>query len=106
SMHSGLQQEVLHLYRRRVSPRGIWPTYMSCRALRVVRTKPVHTRPKFLLIIRHAFRSPDVSPRDFGAVEFLLRKRRKQVEMWGDPNVRDCWVSEDMQEWERRWRRV
>lgn len=86
------------------------------RALRIVRTKPEHTRSKFLLLIRHAFRSPNVngtstavSPRDFGTIEFLLRKGKKQVDMWSDPSVRDCWVSEEMRDWERRdsqWRRV
>ncbi|KAF8583348.1 hypothetical protein K439DRAFT_1313989, partial [Ramaria rubella] len=87
--HSGLQREVLHLYRK---------------ALRTLRTKPPHTRPKFLLTIRHAFRSPVVSPRDFGTVEFLLRRGRRLVEMWGDASVRDCWVSGEMREWERGWR--
>lgn len=79
---------------------------MSHRALRVVRTKPIHTRPKFLLTIRHAFRATPswVSARDFETVEFLLRRGRRQVEMWEDVNVRDCWVSEEMREWERRWR--
>ena len=24
------------------------------------------------------------------------------VEVWGDPRVRDCWVSEEMREWGRR----
>ncbi|KAF8510081.1 hypothetical protein BU17DRAFT_55707 [Hysterangium stoloniferum] len=87
-MTSGLQSEIIHLYRK---------------ALRTIRTKPAHTRPRFLLTIRHAFRSPSVSARDFSAVEFLLRRGQRQLEVWSDKSVKDCWVSEEMREWERQW---
>ena len=43
-----------------------------------------------------------MSPRDVGTVEFMLRRGRRMVEVWGDPRVRDCWVSEEMREWGRR----
>ncbi|KIJ54818.1 hypothetical protein M422DRAFT_153396 [Sphaerobolus stellatus SS14] len=90
-MPSGLQYEVIHLYRR---------------ALRTIRTKPAAARPKFLLMIRHAFRSPNVSPTNFTAIEFLIRKGQRQIETWADPSVKDCWVSDDMRKWaqERGWK--
>lgn len=63
--------------------------------------KPPSTRPKFRLFVRHTFRSQAsaVSARDVAAIEHLLRKGRRQVEMYEDPNVRDCWVSEEMVRW-------
>lgn len=67
-------------------------------------TKPEVIRPKFLLYVRYNFRTQaeSVSSRDVAAIEHLIRKGRKQVEMYEDPKVRDCWVSEDMREWDRR----
>ncbi|TDL17870.1 hypothetical protein BD410DRAFT_753904 [Rickenella mellea] len=83
---SGLQKEVLSLYRR---------------ALRLVRTKPPPTRPKFLLFIRYSFHknARSISPRDVSAIEHLLRKGKRQIEQLEDPSVKDCWVGEE----ERRW---
>ncbi|KAI0071697.1 hypothetical protein K474DRAFT_1568039, partial [Panus rudis PR-1116 ss-1] len=86
--HSGLQKEVLSLYRR---------------ALRMVRTKPPTAQPKFRLFINYTFKtqSRTLSPRDVSAIEHLLRKGKRQVEMYEDEKVRDCWVSSEMREWER-----
>lgn len=63
--------------------------------------KPPPTRPKFLLFVRYTFRTnaSSVSPRDVSAIEHLLRKGKRQIEMYEDPQVRDCWVSEEMQGW-------
>ncbi|KAF7346325.1 Succinate dehydrogenase assembly factor 1, mitochondrial [Mycena sanguinolenta] len=57
---SGLQKEVLNLYRR---------------ALRIPRTKPEKTRTKWDLLIRYSFRknATSVSPRNISAIEHLLR---------------------------------
>ncbi|KAH7921917.1 hypothetical protein BV22DRAFT_1114167 [Leucogyrophana mollusca] len=84
---SGLQKDVLSLYRR---------------ALRMVRTKPVITQPKFLLFARYNFRTQasSVSPRDVAAIEHLLRRGRRQIEMYEDKAVKDCQVSQTMREWE------
>ena len=67
-------------------------------------TKPESTRPKFLLYVRYNFRTQaaSVSARDVAAIEHLIRKGRRQVEMYEDPKVRDCWVSEDMRQWDQR----
>ncbi|KAI8978664.1 hypothetical protein BD414DRAFT_374663, partial [Trametes punicea] len=83
---SGLQREVLALYRR---------------ALRTVNTKPPAAQPKFRLLARYSFRTQAaaVSPRDISAIEHLLRKGRQQLEIYEDPKVRDCWVSTEMVQW-------
>ncbi|KAG6831941.1 hypothetical protein H0H92_006542 [Tricholoma furcatifolium] len=91
SRRSGLQKEVLALYRR---------------ALRMVRTKPDNTRPKFLLFVRYTFHTnaSSVSSRNVSAVEHLLRKGTRQLEMYENPTVKDCWVSNEMLEWEKAWK--
>lgn len=73
------------------------------RALRMVRTKPPPSRPKFLLFVRHTFRTnaTKVSPRNVGAIEHLLRKGGRQLTMYEDEAVRDCWVSEEMIAWDK-----
>ncbi|EGN92144.1 hypothetical protein SERLA73DRAFT_117784 [Serpula lacrymans var. lacrymans S7.3] len=86
STKSGLQREVLSLYRR---------------ALRMVRTKPPATQPKFRLFVQHNFRilASSISPRDVEAIEHLLRRGRRQIEMYEDHAVKDCWVSQEMRDW-------
>ncbi|KAG1748634.1 hypothetical protein EDB19DRAFT_215284 [Suillus lakei] len=88
---SGLQKEVLGLYRR---------------ALRMVRTKPALTQPKFLLFVRYNFhtQSSSVSPRDIAAIEHLLRRGQRQLEMYEQPSVRDCQISQAMNDWEQSQR--
>ncbi|GLB38319.1 putative complex I LYR family protein [Lyophyllum shimeji] len=88
---SGLQREVLALYRR---------------ALTMVRSKPPETRPKFLLFVRYTFHTnaSKVPPRNVSAIEHLLRKGKRQIEMYEDAAVKDCWVSGDMLAWEKAWK--
>ncbi|KAF5722143.1 hypothetical protein FMUND_3163 [Fusarium mundagurra] len=63
---SGLQKEVLALYR-------------NC--LRESRKKPQATRSHFESFARHEFsRNLAIDKRDFAAIEFLLRKGRRQLE--------------------------
>ncbi|KAH8114539.1 hypothetical protein DFH11DRAFT_1595083 [Phellopilus nigrolimitatus] len=83
---SGLQKEVLSLYRR---------------ALRLIPTKPVHTQPKFSAFIRYTFHhnAHAVKPRDITAIEHLLRVGRRQVEQLENSAVKDCSVSNNMQDW-------
>ncbi|KAJ3830759.1 hypothetical protein F5880DRAFT_1706463 [Lentinula raphanica] len=85
---SGLQKDVLSLYRR---------------ALRIVKTKPPSTQAKFSLYIRYTFRTnaSSVSPRDVSTIEHLMRKGKRQLDMYEHPSVRDCWVSEEMRDWEK-----
>ncbi|KAJ3722073.1 hypothetical protein DFJ43DRAFT_678623 [Lentinula guzmanii] len=85
---SGLQKDVLSLYRR---------------ALRMVKTKPPSTQDKFTLYVRYTFRTSasSVSPRDVSAIEHLMRKGKRQLETYENPSIKDCWVSEEMQNWEK-----
>ncbi|KAJ6584985.1 hypothetical protein B0H19DRAFT_927515 [Mycena capillaripes] len=84
---SGLQKEVLSLYRR---------------ALRIPRTKPLETRSKWDLMIRFTFRksAASASPRAISVIEHLLRTYTRQVSMYEDKSVKDCWLSAEMREWE------
>lgn len=88
---SGLQKDVLSLYRR---------------ALRMVRTKPPLTQPKFLLVLRYTFHAnaSAISPRNVSAIEHLLRKGTRQIEMYEDDAVKDVWVSSEMLQWQDRWK--
>src|ERR1700722_3189710 len=72
-------------------------------ALRVVRTKPPANQPKFLLFVRYNFRTQaaSASPRDVDAIEHLLRRGKRQFQTYADHSVKDCWVSQEMRDWER-----
>ncbi|TFK24966.1 hypothetical protein FA15DRAFT_640420 [Coprinopsis marcescibilis] len=85
-MKSGLQKEVLALYKR---------------ALRMVRAKPATSQPKFLLHVQYNFHknAESISPRNVSAIEHLIRKGTRQIEMFEDPAVKDCWVSREMFDW-------
>ncbi|KAI0754971.1 hypothetical protein C8Q80DRAFT_1216749 [Daedaleopsis nitida] len=86
---SGLQKDVLALYRR---------------ALRMVNAKPTGAQPKFRLFVQYSFRTQavSVSPRNIAAIEHMLRRGKRQLEMYEDPNVRDCFVSNEMLQWGAR----
>lgn len=64
----------------------------------MVRTKPPLTQPKFLLVLRYTFHAnaSAISPRNVSAVEHLLRKGTRQIEMYEDDAVKDVWVSSEM----------
>ena len=66
--------------------------------------KPPLSRPKFSLFVRYTFKtqSSSISPRDVAATEHLLREGKRQIEVYEDPKVRDCWVSQEMRDWEVR----
>jgi succinate dehydrogenase assembly factor 1 len=106
---SGLQLEVLALYRRSViflSFLRVLYDFKLYSALRIVHTKPPTTQPKFLLFARYTFRTQasSVSTRDVAAIEHLLRKGSRQLDGLEQTNVKDCWVSKEMEEWDRRTR--
>ncbi|CEJ54547.1 hypothetical protein PMG11_00852 [Penicillium brasilianum] len=85
---SGLQREVLSLYRQ---------------CLREVRKKPIDSQPNFKNYARHrcipadeyARRSAEfqkhlsVNKKDFSAIEYLLRKGHRQLEMYASPGIRN-----------------
>ncbi|KAF7559692.1 hypothetical protein G7046_g4461 [Stylonectria norvegica] len=72
---SGLQKDVIALYR-------------NC--LRESRKKPQNTRIHFEAFARSEFaKSMAVDKRDFAAIEFLLRKGRRQLEVYSEPGIKD-----------------
>ncbi|KAK2812370.1 hypothetical protein FQN50_001369 [Emmonsiellopsis sp. PD_5] len=72
---SGLQREVLSLYRT---------------ALREIRKKPVESQDNFKQFARQEFRKNlSISKKDFSAIEYLLRKGRRQIEMYASPGIRN-----------------
>ncbi|EHA19240.1 hypothetical protein CBS63078_10390 [Aspergillus niger] len=72
---SGLQRQVLALYR-------------TC--LREAGKKPIETRENFRAYARAEFRkNSSVSKKDFGAIEYLLRKGQRQLEMYSAPGIRN-----------------
>ncbi|KAL1895861.1 hypothetical protein Sste5346_004958 [Sporothrix stenoceras] len=72
---SGLQREVLSLYR-------------SC--LRASRQKPEASRPHFEAYARTEFaKNKGLNKKDFGAIEFLLRKGKRQLDVMSEPGIKD-----------------
>ncbi|KAK4248477.1 complex 1 protein-domain-containing protein [Corynascus novoguineensis] len=72
---SGLQKEVLALYRQ---------------CIRECRKKPEANRKHFQAFARSEFdKNIKIDKRDFAAVEFLLRKGRRQLDMYSSPGVKD-----------------
>ncbi|KAJ0108513.1 hypothetical protein J7T55_002117 [Diaporthe amygdali] len=81
---SGLQKEVLSLYRQ---------------CLRETRKKPdVNIRPPISHVSRKHFEAyarsefnkhVAIEKRDFAAIEFLLRKGRRQLESYSAPGIKD-----------------
>ncbi|KAF1358078.1 hypothetical protein EJ07DRAFT_125452 [Lizonia empirigonia] len=72
---SGLQRDVLSLYRK---------------CLRAVREKPSDTRSHFREFARAEFhKNQGVGKKDFGTIEYLLRRGRRQLETYQDPGIRD-----------------
>jgi len=67
----------------------------------MVKTKPESVRPKFRLYVRYTFHTnaSKVNPRNVSYIEHLLRQGKKQVEQYEDPGVKDCFVSQEMVEW-------
>ncbi|PGH10821.1 hypothetical protein AJ80_07372 [Polytolypa hystricis UAMH7299] len=72
---SGLQREVLSLYRR---------------CLREIRKKPVESQANFKAYARDEFRKNlSISKKDFSTIEYLLRKGKRQLEMYSSPGIRN-----------------
>ena len=72
---TGLQRDVLSLYR-------------AC--LRTIRQKPTINQPHFYEFARREFeKGRGVDKKDFGAVEFMLRRGRRMMETYGEGGVRD-----------------
>ncbi|KAH0831934.1 hypothetical protein J3R83DRAFT_12819 [Lanmaoa asiatica] len=69
----------------------------------MVRTKPPRAQPKFSLYVRYTFHTQafSVSPRNVAAIEHLLRRGKRQIEMYESPSIKDCQISQAMADWEQ-----
>ncbi|RDL36822.1 Uncharacterized protein BP5553_06174 [Venustampulla echinocandica] len=73
--YSGLQRDVLALYRK---------------CLRESRKKPASTRAHFEAFARKEFQKHlHFDKKDFSAIEYLLRKGQRQLEMYSSPGIKD-----------------
>ncbi|EDO17305.1 hypothetical protein Kpol_1062p13 [Vanderwaltozyma polyspora DSM 70294] len=72
---SGLQREVVHLYR-------------SC--IRMAHTKPIENRPHFIKYIHSEFgKYKDIPRKDFTTIEHLLRIGSKKLQEFSKNEVKD-----------------
>ncbi|CAB4436421.1 unnamed protein product [Rhizophagus irregularis] len=71
---SGLQTEVINFYRK------------CCRA---VRKKPIETQNRFQQFVRSQFRQHTILPRDHNMIEYMLRKGKRQLEVYENDSVKD-----------------
>ncbi|KAF2684800.1 hypothetical protein K458DRAFT_388501 [Lentithecium fluviatile CBS 122367] len=72
---SGLQRDVLSLYRQ---------------CLRAVKEKPASTRENFRDFARSEFRQHmELNKKDFGTIEYLLRRGRKQLDTYRDEGIQN-----------------
>ncbi|WWD21240.1 hypothetical protein CI109_105724 [Kwoniella shandongensis] len=83
-VRSGLQQDVINMYRQGV---------------RNAMSKTAEARPAFLLHLRYNFRHPHLRPRDYTAIEHQLRRMSRTLEMLSDPSVQRISVSNEMRSW-------
>ncbi|KAF9979066.1 hypothetical protein BGZ73_006303 [Actinomortierella ambigua] len=75
---SGLQQEVITLYR-------------NC--FRAARLKPQENRANFQKFIRMQFRKhSDVKAKDFATIEYLLRMGKRQLQAYSSPSIQNVHV--------------
>jgi len=73
--YSGLQRAVFSLYRR---------------CLRAAMKKPEETRQNFVVFAREEFKkNAEIDKKDFSAIEHLLRKGQRQLEIYENPSIRN-----------------
>jgi len=67
----------------------------------MTRTKPPGNRDKFIIFVAYTFRknSKSASPRDFATIEHMVRQGAKQLEMYENPALRDCFLTDEMALW-------
>jgi succinate dehydrogenase assembly factor 1 len=75
--HSGLQKQVIQLYR-------------DC--FRQVKQKPIENRENFRIFIRREFNKHDLMKKDFVTIEYLVRKGKKQLELLGASNINNIQI--------------
>ncbi|KAI9030072.1 hypothetical protein CLU79DRAFT_733938 [Phycomyces nitens] len=74
---SGLQQEVINLYRQ---------------CFRATLQKPKENRAHFQAFIRNEFRHHQIRKSDFATIEYMLRRGKRQLETYSSPSIRDIHI--------------
>lgn len=75
---SGLQREVIHLFRQ---------------AVRVAHQKPVENRPHFIEFIHGEFgKYRDLPRKDFTTIEHLLRVGNRKLKLYAQPELKDIHI--------------
>jgi len=89
---SGLQKDVLRLYRR---------------SLKLVASKPLETRHHWFQFVSHQFRSAELGgglkKRDTASIEYMLRRGTKMLEQYESKGVRDVNLPQSDKRWEEGW---
>ncbi|CEQ42084.1 SPOSA6832_03870, partial [Sporobolomyces salmonicolor] len=89
---TGLQRQVLSLYKR---------------SLQMIASKPLETRPAWFAFVSHQFRHREqgggLRRKDHSAIEHLLRRGEKQLEVYSSSGVRNVVVPDDAHEWPLGW---
>ncbi|GAA5820219.1 hypothetical protein JCM10212_006786 [Sporobolomyces blumeae] len=89
---TGLQRQIFSLYKR---------------SLAMVRSKPLETRPAWFTFVSHQFRHESAGgglrKKDVGAIEHLLRKGEKQLEMYSSPGVKNVVLPSESEHWPMGW---
>ncbi|XWW93106.1 hypothetical protein V2A60_001035 [Cordyceps javanica] len=94
---SGLQKEVLGLYRhclreslKKPEVSAMPPVPMHANPATFPAAAPLATRPHFKDFARSEFaKNLSIDKRDFAAIEFLLRKGKRQLEVYSSPGIKD-----------------
>ncbi|WWC73060.1 uncharacterized protein I206_107025 [Kwoniella pini CBS 10737] len=81
---SGLQQDVINLYRQGV---------------RNAMSKTPEARQSFLLHLRYNFRNPPLRQRDYTAIEHQLRKMSRTLEMLSESSTQRISISPEWKDW-------
>ncbi|KAL7413293.1 hypothetical protein BDY24DRAFT_389576 [Mrakia frigida] len=81
---SGLQREVLSLYKR---------------SLKMTLSKPLEAQPNFLLLTRYNFRHPPLTSRDVAAIEHQIRLGNRTLELYTSPSIRKVNTTDAMKKW-------
>ncbi|WVR09044.1 hypothetical protein IAU60_006104 [Kwoniella sp. DSM 27419] len=83
-VRSGLQQDVINMYRQGV---------------RNAMSKSPEARPNFMLHLRYHFRNPQLRQRDYTAIEHQLRRMSRTLEMLSEPSTQRIGISQDWRQW-------
>ncbi|KAJ6788429.1 hypothetical protein PWT90_07353 [Aphanocladium album] len=85
---SGLQKEVLGLYRHCLRESRKKPEVSAMPPMPY--SMHLATRPHFQAFARSEFaKNLTIDKRDFAAIEFLLRKGKRQLEVYSSPGIKD-----------------